>query len=87
MKRINVLALMSAAVIGLGFSSCEAMLDSSLDVPLGYGSSLGVPRGKKSSYYENCPWHFVCFIVYYGYSGIDIMFWKFLTNGRLIRKT
>ncbi|MDE5822655.1 MAG: hypothetical protein K2H63_09275 [Paramuribaculum sp.] len=42
MKRNNVLALMSAAVIGLGFSSCEAMLDSSLDVPLGYGSSLGV---------------------------------------------
>ncbi|MDE6651678.1 MAG: hypothetical protein K2K08_04655 [Paramuribaculum sp.] len=42
MKRKNFFALVSAAVLGMGLSGCEAMIDSSLDVPLGYGSSLGV---------------------------------------------
>lgn len=42
MKRKNVIRFIGAAILGLSLSSCEAMWDSSIDIPLGYGGNVGV---------------------------------------------
>ncbi len=42
MKRKNTIRFIGAAVLGLSLSSCEAMWDSSIDIPLGYGGNVGV---------------------------------------------
>lgn len=42
MKTKNALKVIAAALIGASAWGCDAMWDSSVDIPLGYGGSVGV---------------------------------------------
>lgn len=54
MKTKNALKYVAAGLLGIGVCGCDAMWDSSVDIPLGYGGNVGV---SVSSPIYGVPWY------------------------------
>lgn len=64
MTRKHTILAAAASLLGLIATSCDAMWDTSLDVPLGYGGNLGIGVSSPIFTYD------------YWYPGWDVSFWK-----------